>query len=266
MPGRINIFMLKPLRSYLNYIYSDTVRKRLLAQINHIQLHKPVELYLDLGCHIGYNTDRVREVIHPARTLGLDFSFDSVKVAHGRGIYAARHDLNQPLPLKSNSVDLITAFDVLEHLVETWQVATEIYRVLKPGGILLIDCPNLASWHNVFLLALGYQPSSGPHLTSIIDSDLHFIQDMHRQEHLSSLPKDGMLTMSKMHRHIVVPTYRSMRRLLIQLGFEINGTWGIGYYPFPPALADLLSKIDIAHCHHYLINAQKPLSICGQGD
>lgn len=256
--------MLKPVRRYLDYIYSDTVKKRLLAQIKHIQLHGPVDLYLDLGCYVGYNTDRVRKIICPAQTLGLDFSFDSVKAAHDRDICTARHDLNQPLPLKSGSVDVITAFDVLEHLVETWQAITEIYRVLKPGGVVLIDCPNLASWHNVFLLALGYQPSSGPHLTSIIDSDLHFIQDMHRQEHLSSLPKHGMLTTSKMHRHIVVPTYRSLHRLLIQVGFQISGAWGIGYYPFPPVLADLLCKIDIAHAHHYIIKAQKPQLICDQ--
>lgn len=249
------------LRRYLDYIYLDMVNKRLAAQLDHLQEQEEA-IFLDLGCHVGYNTERVAQVIRPKLCLGLEFIAVSIQKAAERGIQAVQHDLNQPLPLKSNFVDVITAFDVLEHLVETWTSVTEIYRVLKPGGIVLIDCPNLAAWHNVFSLVLGLQPTSGPHLISIIDSDLNLIEYMHRRDHNIEMDncQADMLSASKMHRHIVIPTYRSLRRILLKAGFEIEGSWGFGYHPFPPLISDWLCKVDLAHAHHYLIKARKPIS------
>jgi SAM-dependent methyltransferase len=249
--------MLALFRRYLDHIYRDMVQKRLRAQLDHLGTHG-AQVFLDLGCHVGYNTDRVRGVLCPKQTLGLEFDPVSIQEARDRGIDVVRHDLNQPLPLRSNLVDVVTAFDVLEHLVESWQVIVEIHRVLKPGGCVLIDCPNLAAWHNILALVLGLQPFSGPHLISIVDSDLGFVEDMHQRDHDLSAQQAAQASVSKMHRHIVVPAYRSLRRALVKARFEIEGSWGFGYYPFPPVISDLLCKIDISHAHHYIIKARKP--------
>lgn len=246
-------------RRYLDWLYFDMVEKRLAAQLEYVQTQS-VDFFLDLGCHVGYNTDRTRQVLCPKYTLGIEFALDSILEAHKRGFDVIRHDLNLMLPLASNVVNVVTAFDVLEHLVETWQFVVEVYRVLAPGGMLLLDCPNLASWHNVFALILGLQPFSGPHLTSLTDSDLEIVQDMHRRDHdLAEGQSAEALAASKMHRHIVVPAYHSLCRLLRRAGFEIENSWGFGYYPFPPPLADWLCKIDIGHSHHYIIQARKPI-------
>ena len=47
----------------------------------------------------------------------------------------------QDLELPSNSIPAITLFDVLEHLKEPRELLQEIYRVLKPGGFLLVSVP-----------------------------------------------------------------------------------------------------------------------------
>lgn len=245
-------------RRYIDYIYFDMVNQRLSAQVD--QAKAPgAEVFLDLGCHIGYNTARVRQVLQPKQTIGLEFDPVAVRQALAEGIHVARHDLNQPLPLPSNSVDVTTAFDVLEHLVETWRFITEVYRVLKPGGIFLIDSPNLAAWHNIFTLLLGLQPTTGPHLISIVDSDLKLVETMHQRDH--NIEANGKqieaFSNSKMYRHIVVPAYRSLCRVLVRASFEIEASQGFGYYPFPPLLSHWLCKIDISHAHHYLIRARK---------
>ncbi len=47
-------------------------------------------------------------------------------------------DLNDPLPLKSESVDQIVMKSVLEHLNQTEKVMRELFRILKAGGSLRI--------------------------------------------------------------------------------------------------------------------------------
>jgi SAM-dependent methyltransferase len=170
--------------------------------------------------------------------------------------------LNRPIPLPSDSIDVATAYDVLEHLVETWTFITELHRILVPGGYLVLDSPNLASWHNVFALMLGIQPFSGPNLISLAESDLSLVQRMHRKDH--GLSNDGEVVIKgsdcRLHRHLVVAAYRSLIKVLEQAGFIMEATWGFGYYPLPPPLARIISKLDPSHAHHYIIRARKPLS------
>lgn len=47
----------------------------------------------------------------------------------------------QDLMLPSNSIPAISLFDVLEHLEEPTELLQEVYRVLKPGGFLLVSVP-----------------------------------------------------------------------------------------------------------------------------
>ena len=64
-------------------------------------------------------------------------------------------DLNTQIPLPDCSVNLVLAFDVLEHLIEPRVAANEMYRVLKPGGTVIIETgvydsgigPFLAGWN-----------------------------------------------------------------------------------------------------------------------
>lgn len=56
------------------------------------------------------------------------------------------HDLNKtPYPFKPNSIDEIHFYHVLEHLKDPITKMEEIYRILKPGGILNIRVPHFSS-------------------------------------------------------------------------------------------------------------------------
>lgn len=64
------------------------------------------------------------------------------------------HDLEEtPWPLRDDSFDEIHAYEVLEHLGRQGDFRAffahfgEIYRVLKPGGILVATCP---SWKSIW--------------------------------------------------------------------------------------------------------------------
>lgn len=218
--------------------------------------------FLDCGCHAGHHTLKAAERLKPAMTIGIEYGAAFISPARQRGIKVIQGDLNRPIPLPANSVDVVIAYDVLEHLVETWTFVTELQRILVPGGYLVLDSPNLASWHNIFALVLGIQPFSGPNLISLAESDLSLVQSMHRKDH--GLSNDDQVVIKgserKLHRHLVVAAYRSLIKVLEQAGFVIEVTWGFGYYPLPPPLARIISKLDPSHAHHYIIRARKPLS------
>ncbi len=46
------------------------------------------------------------------------------------------------MPIKSESVDIVSSYDVLEHVVSESQALQEMHRVLKPGAELVMTVPN----------------------------------------------------------------------------------------------------------------------------
>jgi SAM-dependent methyltransferase len=99
---------------------------------------------LDIGAAGGGNTRVLQD--HGWRALALEYSDSVADVAKARGISAIRADARD-LPLKSAACELVTAFDILEHIDEDYLAAAEIFRVLKPGGTALIAVPcDMALW------------------------------------------------------------------------------------------------------------------------
>jgi SAM-dependent methyltransferase len=98
----------------------------------------------DVGAAAGGNTRVLLR--HGWQAVALEYSAPAVELARDRGIPVARAD-GRHLPLASSSLDLLTAFDVLEHIEEDYLVAAEIARVLRPGGTALIAVPcDMALW------------------------------------------------------------------------------------------------------------------------
>ena len=99
---------------------------------------------LDIGAAGGGNT-RVLQA-HGWRALALEYSDSVADIAKARGITAIRADARD-LPLKSETCELVTAFDILEHIDEDYLATAEIFRVLKPGGTALIAVPcDMSLW------------------------------------------------------------------------------------------------------------------------
>jgi len=95
-------------------------------------------LALDVGCGSGRNMLLLSP--YTDFVMGLDRSPAALKLAGARGFPIACAD-GQSIPVANRSVNLLSAFDVLEHLDDDMRALAEFHRVLKPGGFLLLTVP-----------------------------------------------------------------------------------------------------------------------------
>ena len=104
---------------------------------------------LDVGAAGGGNT-RVLQA-HGWRAAALEYGSEGAEVCAERGIAVLRADATR-LPLAPSSLDLVVAFDVLEHLEDDKAAASGVFEALRPGGVFLVAVPcdmRLWSEHDV---------------------------------------------------------------------------------------------------------------------
>jgi SAM-dependent methyltransferase len=98
---------------------------------------------LDLGCSSGSFLESLRG--EPWKLYGIEMSVDCAKRAEARtGAKVFVGDILEA-PFPPESFDVITCFDVLEHLYEPTRVMAKITEWLKPGGIFYVFVPNIDS-------------------------------------------------------------------------------------------------------------------------
>lgn len=98
---------------------------------------------LDIACGDGYGTRMLADTA--MKVIGVDISLDTlsraaIKYPHPRISFLQGNITT--IPLASNSVDLVTSFETIEHLEQHDSMLTEICRVLRPDGILIISSPD----------------------------------------------------------------------------------------------------------------------------
>ncbi len=96
---------------------------------------------LDAGCGTGVNLQHLRDLGTP---VGIDLSRDALAFCQKRGVTAVQGSV-LALPFPDGAFDWVTSFDVLYHRWVTDDVAaaSELARVLAPGGHLLLRVPAL---------------------------------------------------------------------------------------------------------------------------
>lgn len=109
---------------------------------------KPLRV-LDFGCGTGGLWDQMKRAKVRWRYTGLDFSEKSVsrlvqRSSADAGFEGALHVKGLPSSLVDASFDAIFLLEVVEHLTDDrlQATATEVIRLLKPGGKLVVSAPN----------------------------------------------------------------------------------------------------------------------------
>ncbi len=107
---------------------------------------------LDVGCANGAI---LKPLLGEGRELhGVDISQFLIDKANANGIKAVLHNLEiAPLPYPDKSFDAVFCGETIEHQVDTDWLLSEINRVLKPGGFLVLTFPNIRTVLSLVMMA-----------------------------------------------------------------------------------------------------------------
>ena len=108
-------------------------------------------LSLDCGCGTGNNLALLRRYGH---AVGIDLTFSGLQYATSRGDHSVAQASATALPFSGETFDLVSSFDVVYALPDEAEKAAvaEMFRVLKPGGYLVLNVaalPALRGNHSV---------------------------------------------------------------------------------------------------------------------
>jgi 2-polyprenyl-3-methyl-5-hydroxy-6-metoxy-1,4-benzoquinol methylase len=105
--------------------------------------NEPIGKLLDVGCGGGRFLNRMKR--HGWQVEGTDFDEQATRKVTARyGITTYVGDLSQ-CSLHTESFDVITMSQTIEHLYDPQATLRECLRILKPGGLLVMTTPNAKS-------------------------------------------------------------------------------------------------------------------------
>jgi len=133
-------------------------RFKLAAREISKELHlSPGEKILELGSGLGLLGKSIKNEVSDKDKIsgkvnyfGIELAYKSAEASKNRGLLESQADVLK-LPFANNIFDALVTTDVLEHIRDSKQAISEIFRVLKPGGkaFIVIADPSEARFDNV---------------------------------------------------------------------------------------------------------------------
>lgn len=139
-------------KDFYNYseVYYDVLKNEPAEYYNEFiqfvkyYLKDEQDMVLDVGCGTGQSTYYLKEVGY--RPIGYDFSDRYIQ--HAKKNYPEiefQQGAVEKMPFSDNKFFGVVTYNSIEHFDDVAESISEMKRVLKPGGLLIIQAPNLLS-------------------------------------------------------------------------------------------------------------------------
>lgn len=154
------------MRAFEDHYWWFVSRRRMAMRL--LKRHgDSIDKVLDVGCGTGAMLQELQA--NWPESEGLDFSELALELAGERGLKGLHLGSAEEMPLADSEFDAIVSLDTLEHVEHDDRAAAEMFRVLKPGGLLVLNVPAY-QWlwgpHDVALM--HYRRYTRGHLAKVL--------------------------------------------------------------------------------------------------
>jgi SAM-dependent methyltransferase len=112
-------------------------RRVIRAELDRLPVPARAQI-LDAGCGSGRT---LQELVSYGEVRGIELDADAASLARQRGYGEVRVGRLEELPWEDEAFDLITCLDVIEHTPDDLGTLTELRRVTRPRGFMLVTVP-----------------------------------------------------------------------------------------------------------------------------
>lgn len=113
---------------------------------------------LEIGCgRGGFSNFLANTYPTSGKIVASDFSIQGLDIAHKKfgdhnGLISWRHEDIMSQSFENDLFDIAISCETIEHIPNPKRAIEELHRVLKPGGILLLTCPNYFNLFGIWCL------------------------------------------------------------------------------------------------------------------
>ena len=221
-------------------------RRHAISQVaQHTSGTSPV--ILDIGCSTGFLLADLKKAFPQAYVMGADAILGSL-------LNLAKTSPETPLlhfdlmrcPLPDNSVDVAILLNVLEHIEDDILAARQLFRLLKPGGIAVIEAPSGPELYDIYdellmhyrryklpdlrrlLLQTGFSVLSQSHLGFFLYPGFIVVKQLRRKKRADISEEEiETLVRQNISRTGDNPFFHSLMNLELAIGKVISYPFGI---------------------------------------
>jgi SAM-dependent methyltransferase len=146
--------------------------------------------------------------------FGVDQSLAAAKLCPEADLRIADLE-NGSLPFEDGELDVVYSKSLLEHFYYPERIVAEIYRVIKPGGLVITMCPDWEFCYRIY-------PEDYTHRTPFMQSSLRDIQVIHGFE---SVEVETFRQLPVLWRHRWLLPFAELTRVLVPRAFGSHSKW-----------------------------------------
>lgn len=124
-----------------DYLSPITV-KRYHELLDKMEPYRKTNRLIDVGCGIGYFLEVAKE--RGWEVYGTEFTNEAVEICRNKGITMHKGPLN-PENFEGLDFDIVTSFEVIEHINNPLEELTYFNQLLRKGGLVYVTTPNFNS-------------------------------------------------------------------------------------------------------------------------
>jgi len=139
-------------------------------------------ILLDIGCKYALLRDLLDEMKLKVDYYGADISDEVFKKIKNFDISRfCQADVSKSLPFDEKKFDFVFALEIMEHVESPTVMLSEIRRVLKDDGYLILSVPNLYAWNEI-ISNIRKLPDTEGHISSFTYQIMSRLLDFNRFE------------------------------------------------------------------------------------